>query len=148
MANLQIKGEVIVPDRTAPLAQSVSRWSDKGIIEHPALVVVPETEEDIKSAITYAKESGLQVLPAGGGHGSFVPIDSKTLYLDLKRLNQVSVNCTLHTVTAAGGALTGQVIKAVTDEGFYTTWTNSNAVGFVGGILGGGNVSTYSIFKM
>ncbi|KAJ5100620.1 hypothetical protein N7456_006672 [Penicillium angulare] len=148
MTTLQIKGEVIVPDLSAPPSHSVSRWSDKGITEHPALVVIPESEDDIKAAIYYASSTGLQVLPAGGGHGSFVPIGSKTLYLDLKQFNQVSVDSTAHTVTVAGGALTGQVIKALTDEGFYTTWTNSNGVGFIGGILGGGNPTMAGIHGM
>ncbi|KAJ5263348.1 hypothetical protein N7478_010953 [Penicillium angulare] len=148
MTTLQIKGEVIVPDRSTPPSQSVSRWSDKGIIAHPALVVVPESEEDIKAAINYAQSTGLQVLPAGGGHGSFVPIGSKTLYMNMKQFNQVSVNSTAHTITVAGGVLTGQVIKAVTEKGFYTTWTNSNAVGFIGGILGGGNPTLAGIHGM
>lgn len=137
----QLKGEVIVPDRNAPPSQSVSRWSDKGINEHPALVVIPESEDDIISAIDYARKNELTLLPAGGGHGSFAPINSKTLYLDLKRFDQISVNITAHSVTVGGGSSTGKLIKACTGEGFYTTWANSNAVGVVGSVLGGGIVS-------
>lgn len=92
-------------------------------------------------AIDYSRKNALQLLPAGGGHGSFVPVTSKTLYLDLKRFDKVEVDNNAQTVTVGGGAVTGQLVKACTDQGFYTTWVNSNAVGVVGSILGGGNVS-------
>lgn len=136
-----LTNEAIILDPTASLSHSISRWSDKGIREQPAVVIVPETEQDILAAIDYARENALQVLLAGGGHGSFVDIGSETLYLDLKRFKQIEVNKATQTAKVGGGVVTGELIKALTDKGFYTTWTNSNGVGVVGSILGGGNVS-------
>ncbi|KAJ5826019.1 hypothetical protein N7474_003157 [Penicillium riverlandense] len=135
----QLQGDVIVSKTSTPLYRSVSRWSDTGILERPALIIVPESEDDILAAIDYSTKNALQLLPAGGGHGSFVPITSKTLYLDLKRFDKVEVDGNAQTVTVGGGAVTSQLVKACTDQGFYTTWVNSNAVGVVGSILGGGN---------
>lgn len=137
----QLQGDVILSDPSTPLYRSVSRWSDSGILERPALTIVPESEEDILVAIDYCRKNALQLLPAGGGHGSFVPVTSKTLYLDLKKFDKVEVDSNAQTVTVGGGAVTSQLVKACTDQGFYTTWVNSNAVGVVGSILGGGNVS-------
>ena len=136
-----LTNEATIVNSTASPSHSISRWSDKGINGHPALVTVPESEHDILAAINYAQENALQVLPAGGGHGSFVEIRSKTLYLDLKRFNQIKVNEAAQTVRVGGGVVTGELIKTLTDKGFYTTWTNSDAVGVIGSILGGGNVS-------
>jgi FAD/FMN-containing dehydrogenase len=137
----QLGGDIIVPDYSKPVHESVSRWSFTGIIDRPALTIIPNTEEDILEAIDYAKTHTLQVLPVGGGHGSLAPITSKTLYLDLKKFNKVEVDSDNQTVTVGGGAVTSQLIKACTEHRFYTTWPNSNAVGVVGCILGGGNVS-------
>ncbi|CAG8947964.1 unnamed protein product [Penicillium salamii] len=135
-------------DTTASLSHSISRWSENGIHEQPATVIIPEKEEDILAAVDYARENALQVLPAGGGHASFVDIGSKTLYLDLKLFNQIEVNEAAQTATVGGGAVTGDLIKALTDKGFYTTWTNSNAVGVVGSILGGGNPTMCGLHGM
>ncbi|KAJ5692711.1 hypothetical protein N7462_002134 [Penicillium macrosclerotiorum] len=136
----QLKGTVYIPDPSTPLYKLLSRWSDTGVIACPAVIVVPESEDDIKIALAYARENKLQVFPAGGGHGSFVPITSRTLYLDLKKFDQVQVNRKAQTVTVGGGAVTAQLIKTCTAQGFFTTWANSNTVGVVGSMLGGGIV--------
>ncbi|CAG8417517.1 unnamed protein product [Penicillium salamii] len=143
-----LTSEAMIVDTTASLCHPISRWSEKGIHEQPAIVIVPETEQDILAAIDYAHENALQVLPAGGGHGSFVDVGSKTLYLDLKRFNQIEVDEAARTVRVGGGVVTGDLVKALTDKGFYTTWTNSNAVGVVGSILGGGNPTMCGLHGM
>jgi FAD/FMN-containing dehydrogenase len=140
----QLEGDIIVPDFSKPVLESVSRWSSTGIVERPALTIIPNTEDDIIKAIDYAKKHDLQLLPVGGGHGFLAPITSKTLYLDLKRFNRVEVDSDNQTVAVGGGAVTSELIKACIECGFYTTWPNSNAVGVVGCILGGGNVSRSS----
>ena len=136
---IPLKCEVVVP-KPGDEPQSITpRWSSSRL-QLPALVVVPKSDDDVVSAIQYGKEKGLRVIPKGGGHGSFVPIDSKTLYLDLKNFNKVELDKDAGVVRIGGGAVVRDVIKVTTDEGFYTTWPNSNAVGMVGCILGGGNV--------
>ncbi|EFW99361.1 FAD linked oxidase [Grosmannia clavigera kw1407] len=131
--------EVIVPDPAASPQATVSRWSDCGLSAPPALVVVPESEKDIVDAISYARAKGLCLLAAGGGNGTFAPVGAQTLYLDLKRFNTVSLDAAASSVTVGGGARTGQVLKACTDAGFYTSWPHSDTVGYTGFVLGGGN---------
>lgn len=140
-----LKCAVHAPDLTAPPSHSISRWSNTGILGHPASIVIPETEDDIRAVLEYASKIRFQVFPAGGGHGSFVPITSKTLYLDMKKFDKVQVDADAATVTVGGGAITKQLIQECTSHGFYTTWVNSQAVGVVGSILGGGNVSLLTI---
>ncbi|PGH07456.1 hypothetical protein GX51_01757 [Blastomyces parvus] len=130
--------EVVVPEPSQPPSEVVSRWSDYNV-ELPAMVMTPNSEEDIFDAIKLAKERKLTLIPANGGHGSFVPITSNTLYLDMRKFNNVVLDTSAGTVRVGGGATTGQVIKTVTGEGYYTLWPNSNAVGYVGCVLGGGN---------
>ncbi|OJD17079.1 hypothetical protein AJ78_02779 [Emergomyces pasteurianus Ep9510] len=132
------KCEVVVPQSSQSPSEVISRWSDHNV-ELPAMVIVPSTEEDIFNAIRLAKKRKLTLIPGNGGHGSFVPITPKTLYLDMKMFNSVVLDRASATVHVGGGASTGQVIEAVTAEGYYTLWPNSNAVGYVGCVLGGGN---------
>ncbi|KAJ9138932.1 6-hydroxy-D-nicotine oxidase [Pleurostoma richardsiae] len=136
--SIPLSCETIIPDPAAPLESVVSRWSNSEV-RRPAIVVIPDNEEDIIGAIRYAKEHGLTVIPAGGGHGSFLPIDSKTLYLDLKKFGSVKLDKQAGLVSIGGGAVTREVIRVCCAEGYYTTWPNSNAVGMVGCMLGGGN---------
>ena len=111
--------EVKIPEPTTELHSIVSRWSDSGV-DLPAAVVVPSTEDDIIAAIRLAEAKGFRVIPGSGGHGSFVPIDGKTVYLDLKKLRTVSVDKSNDSVIIAGGALAADVLKACVAEGYYT----------------------------
>jgi hypothetical protein len=135
---LDFKGDVLVPKPGQPLHDVVSRWSDTHI-SHPAIVFRPNTEADIKSALSYAKQHNLTVLVAVGGHGANVPVTSKTLYLDLRAFSSVELDKGSGTVRVDGGALSGEVISTLTSAGYYTSWPNSNAVGYVGYVMGGGS---------
>ncbi|KAJ4122711.1 hypothetical protein NW768_010151 [Fusarium equiseti] len=117
---------------------ALSRWSDTQI-GNPALIITPNTDSDIQTAIKIANNNGLTILAAGGGHGTFVTVDESTLYLDMKNFKTIGLNKDNETVRIGGGVTTGEVIKALAEEGYYTPVPNSDAVGFVGCILGGGN---------
>ncbi|KAG9503225.1 hypothetical protein J7337_006068 [Fusarium musae] len=127
--------EYVVPDNDTP---QLPRWSDTHI-NRPALIVTPKTEKDVKDAISVAKENKLTIVAAGGGHGTFVCVDSASLYLDMKLFKKIELNKEEGTVKVGGGVLVGEVLKNLADEGYYTPIPNSDAVGFVGSMLGGGN---------
>ncbi|KAF4438025.1 hypothetical protein F53441_12877 [Fusarium austroafricanum] len=127
--------EYVVPNADTP---QLPRWSDTHI-GRPALIITPKTEQDVKAAIQIAKENNLTIVAADGGHGSFVAVDSKTLYLDMKLFKTIDLNKDQGTVRIGGGVIVGEVLKALADEGYYTPVPNSDAVGFVGCMLGGGN---------
>ncbi|KAL9114664.1 MAG: hypothetical protein Q9227_001342 [Pyrenula ochraceoflavens] len=122
--------KITVPEPKSHIHDIISRWSDAGV-SLPAAVVVPSTENDILSIIKFALENGLQVVPTSGGHGSFVPIGHRTIYVDLKEFRKVTVNKAEQSVTIQGGALTGDVLRACAGEGLYTC--------MVGAFLGGGS---------
>src|SRR6478735_5691015 len=137
----QIKGieslqcEYVVPDNDTP---QLPRWSDTHI-QRPALIVTPKTEQDVKDAIRVANENKLIIVAAGGGHGTFVSVDPASLYLDMKLFKKIALNKDEGTVKVGGGVIVGEVLKTLADEGYYTPIPNSDAVGFVGSMLGGGN---------
>ncbi|KAF5570901.1 6-hydroxy-D-nicotine oxidase [Fusarium phyllophilum] len=127
--------EYVIPDNDTP---QLPRWSDTHI-QHPALLVIPKTEQDVKDAIRVAIENKLTIVAAGGGHGTFVSVDSASLYLDMKLFKKIELNKLEGTVKVGGGVIVGELLKTLADEGHYTPIPNSDAVGFVGCMLGGGN---------
>ncbi|KAF5006226.1 hypothetical protein FDECE_7386 [Fusarium decemcellulare] len=129
--------EYIVPTSDTPL-NVVNRWSDTKI-ERPALVVTPKNEQDVQAAIRIARDNKLTIVTGGGGHGTFVIVGPSSLYLDMKNFKKIDLNKENGTVQVGGGVVAGELLKTLAAEGYYTPLTNSNAVGVVGAIIGGGN---------
>ncbi|KAL5338003.1 hypothetical protein BJX70DRAFT_408931 [Aspergillus crustosus] len=127
-----------IADLIAPAQEAPARWSQLGV-SPPAGVVIPSTEDDIVDALKTAAANNLQVIPVGGALSPFVPIDEKSLLLDMRDFQDVSVETERGQVTIGGGAIAGDVIQACAAEGCYTLTPNSNSVGMVGFLLGGGN---------
>jgi FAD/FMN-containing dehydrogenase len=117
-----------------------SRWSNTGV-SVPHSFVTPSTAQDIIQQISYAKANKLKIIPVGGGHGSFVPITDRTIYLSLAKFNSIELNEERGEVTIGGGCRTGDVLKTLAEKGWYTCTVNSNAVGMIGALLGGLNHS-------
>jgi FAD/FMN-containing dehydrogenase len=138
--SLSFQCKFIIPESSESLHDVISRWSDTNI-EKPAIIVVPESEQDIIQAVRYAQENGLRLLTSGGGHGPYVPVTPKTLYLDMSSFDKINLNEAEKTVTLGGGVITREFIKTCLDKGYYSCWPNSNAVGMVGFVIGLGNVS-------
>ncbi|KAF2114624.1 hypothetical protein BDV96DRAFT_600585 [Lophiotrema nucula] len=130
--------KVETPTPETQLHDVVSRWSDAQV-SLPYAVVTPLSSEDIIAAITFASQNNLKIVPTNGGHGSYVPITSKTLYLDMKNFKDISLDEEHSEVTISGGCLSGEVLKylAGSGEGWFTTLPNANPVGVVGAFLGG-----------
>ncbi|KAK1245034.1 hypothetical protein MKX08_004663 [Trichoderma sp. CBMAI-0020] len=130
-----------IPSPNSPATTLLSRWSDTLITSPPAIIVTPTTEQDIVSAIQFARLNNLTIIPAGGRHNPAIPITSSTLYLDLASLNSIRLDKQTGHVHIGGGALTGDVIRHLAQQGYFAAMANSNAVGVVGCLLGGGNCS-------
>lgn len=147
MTNSQFSGTNLltcpfsIPDPKASATELLSRWSDTFVESPPAIIITPSTEEDVVSAVNFARLNNLTVIPTGGRHGSAIPIHSKVLYLDLKNLKSIQLDKQKAQVHFGGGVLTGDLIRTLFQEGFFTSVVNSNAVGVVGALLGGGNTS-------
>ncbi|KAF2183135.1 FAD-binding domain-containing protein [Zopfia rhizophila CBS 207.26] len=131
---------VVVPDLEREVNEVVDRWSEAGI-SHPYAIVTPNTEDDIIATIQYARRNGLKIVPVNGGHGAFVPINRKTIYLDMKIFKDVVLDEEKEEVRIGGGCVAGDVLGALTERGWYTLTPNSNPVGMIGAILGGGSGS-------
>ncbi|RFU79027.1 6-hydroxy-d-nicotine oxidase [Trichoderma arundinaceum] len=130
-----------IPDPKASAPELLSRWSNTFVDSPPAVIITPNTEEDVVSAVSFARLNSLTIVPTGGRHGSAIPIHSKILYLDLQNLKAIELDKQNAQVHFGGGTLTGDLLRHLSQEGYFTSIVNSNAVGVVGSFLGGGNTS-------
>jgi hypothetical protein len=127
-----------IPKPYEDAATLLNRWSDT-YVQLPAALAVPYTEDDVITLIEYAKQNKFCLLVASGRHLTSVPVDSKTLYVDLKNFSAVRINESAKTVSVSGGATTKSVLDVLTAAGYYTATPNTNSVGYVGAFLGGGS---------
>lgn len=100
----------------------ISRWSNTGVSPNGcAAIVVPSKEEDIVSVVKFAARNDLKVLPTAGKHGSFLPINQRSIYLDLKRFDTLELDEQLGCVKIGGGVVAGRMCSALAEQGWYTS---------------------------
>lgn len=128
--------DVLSPPFKEDLISIVPRWSLFGV-SVPHAVVTPSSASDISAVIAHAIRHGLKIIPAGGGHGPFVPVSPQSIYLSLAKYKSIDLDEGVGTVTIGGGVLTGDVLAALGEKGWYTSVPSSDKVGLVGALLGG-----------
>ncbi|KAI0142183.1 hypothetical protein BJ166DRAFT_540936 [Pestalotiopsis sp. NC0098] len=129
--------EYFVPSPEGP-DRGFTRWSDTRISQ-PSLVVIPENETDVQAAIKLARANKLCIVTGGGGHGTFVSVGPQNLYLDMRKFQTIALDKGKQTVRVGGGVVTGDLIRSLASDGYYTALPNSNAVGVVGCVIGAGS---------
>ncbi len=81
----------------------------------PALIVQPRTEDEVRSAIRLANQSGLKISVCSGSHSRYCAQD-KTLMLDYSKFfNRIDVRG--DTVQVQAGASMGQLLKTLAPFG-------------------------------
>jgi len=105
----------------------------------PALVVQPESAQDVSTAVRFAREHGLLLSVKGGGHniaGTCIAEDG--VMLDMSRMRQVAVDPEAKLAHVGPGCLLGDVDRATQEHGLATTLGFVSETGVAGLTLGGG----------
>lgn len=105
----------------------------------PELVVQPVDNQDVRTALDYARAENLPVSVRGGGHSvAGHAVGNGSLALDLRRLSAVSVDSKAQRARAGGGATWRAVDPACQLHGLALPGGTFDTTGVGGLTLGGG----------
>jgi FAD/FMN-containing dehydrogenase len=115
-----------------------------GIDKKPAVIVRTRSAGDVKQAVNFARDNGLELAVRSGGHSAAGHSTTEGgLVVDLREMNAIDVDANGKTAWAEAGATTLEVTKAATDQGLVVGFGDAGSVG-LGGITSGGGVGYLS----
>jgi FAD/FMN-containing dehydrogenase len=122
-----------------PEYQQSRRIWNAMIDRHPALIVRCRTDDDVSTAIEFAREHAVPLTVKGGGHSvaGHSMIDDGVV-IDLCRMRQVAVDPDAGTVRVGGGCLLADMDRATQIHGLATPAGVMSQTGIAGLALGGG----------
>ena len=130
-----VSGQVLIPadegyDR-ARLAWNLN------VNQHPAVIVIPRSEDDIAEAVRFADAQNLEVAVMATGHGTIREANG-SLLIDTSQLVEVRVDAAAQTAWVGAGAKWGRVLEKAQAVGLAPLLGSTPDVGAVGYTLGGG----------
>ncbi len=133
----RVEGRVVLPGD--PGWDDARQAWNLAVDQHPALVVLPVTVEDVLAAVAYARDNGLRLAVQGTGHGAAARdgLDG-TVLLNMRDLRGATVDPAARTARVAAGALWEDVVPLAAEHGLAALHGSSPDVGVVGYTLGGG----------
>lgn len=105
--------------------------------QHPALVVMAESMEDVVASVQFARNTNTGVGVMATGHGVGTPCNGGLL-INTSRMRGVKIDPASRTATVEAGALWNDVIPAAHAHGLAGLPGSAPHVGVVGYTLGGG----------
>jgi FAD/FMN-containing dehydrogenase len=106
----------------------------------PALVIRPETADDVVSALAYAREQGAPLAVRSGGHGiSGRSTNDGGIVIDLAKLDAIEIEPDSGRVRLGPGARWGDVAQALRPHGLAISSGDYGDVG-VGGLATAGGI--------
>jgi FAD/FMN-containing dehydrogenase len=132
-----ITGEVITRDDSG--YEAARKVYNAMIDRRPSVVVRPVDAGEVRAAVDFARDNGLDLAVRGGGHSvpGFGTIDDG-LVIDLSLMRAVSVDPATSRARAQGGATWGDFNDATHEFGLATTGGVVSTTGVAGLTLGGG----------
>jgi FAD/FMN-containing dehydrogenase len=132
-----MRGPVFGPD-DAEYDAARSVWNGE-INRRPALIARCLSAADVRAAVGFARDQGLELSVRGGGHnfgGTAVCADG--LMIDLSALNEVTVDPVSRRASCGGGATLADLDAATQEHGLAVTGGTVSHTGVGGLTLGGG----------
>ena len=132
-----LHGKIILPEHG--VYDDARRAWNLAIDQRPAAVVLPESAQDVVSAVLFAVQHGQRIAAQGTGHNAG-PLGSleDTILLKTERMRGVTIDAAMRTARVEAGVLWLEVVEAAARHGLAALAGSSPDVGVVGYTLGGG----------
>ena len=132
---VSLQGSIMTPVEDGFL-DAVRTWA-LGVQHAPALVVLPESAEDVATAVTFAHDHGFGVAVQGTGHGATIPCEGGIL-INTSRMQEITIDPEVRTARVEAGVKWMSVLPLAAEHGLAPLCGSSSDVGVVGYTLGGG----------
>ncbi|MFB7512376.1 FAD-binding oxidoreductase [Streptomyces sp. NPDC056144] len=132
------RGETVGPDD--PAYESVRRCVNRDLDQHPEIVARCTGPEDVRAALRYARERGLDVSVRGGGHATagFASCEGG-LVVDTSPMKHVEIDPEARTGRFGAGLTWGELDAATQEQGLAVTGGRVSDTGVAGLTLGSGS---------
>ncbi|MFL7869327.1 MAG: FAD-binding oxidoreductase [Anaerolineales bacterium] len=130
-----VSGQVITPDD--PDYDAARQAWNLAVDQYPALIVIPQTADEVAAAVRFAGASDLSVAVQATGHG-VIRGASHSLLIVTSKMTDVHVDPNARTAWVNAGAKWGLVLSQTQAVGLAPLLGSSPDVGAVGYTLGGG----------
>jgi len=125
--------------RGDPGYDSARRVRNESIDKHPALIIQPSGDADVRTAVSFAREKDLLLAVKCGGHSYAGKSTCEGgMQLDLSSFRNVRVDPESRTAWVAGGSLLGEIDHETMSLGLVTTAGTVSHTGVGGLTLGAG----------
>ena len=141
MNQLNVKGTVIWRDEEAyEEARREIVWNGRKPKRYPKLIVRPSDEEDVVTAVRYAKANGLKISMRSGGHSwAGWGLRDDALLLDLSAMQDIELDSETGIVKVSPAVQGGMVLDPFLEEhGLFFCGGHCPTVGLGGFLLQGG----------
>jgi FAD/FMN-containing dehydrogenase len=110
------------------------------IERHPRQVARCESPDDVVEALAFARDHDLELTVRAGGHSvAGLSLNDGGLVLDVRGMNDISVDPERRVARVGGGATWSEVDRATQEHGLATTGGRVSNTGVAGLTLGGGS---------
>jgi FAD/FMN-containing dehydrogenase len=133
----RLTGNVITPDD--PAYEEARAIFTGGIDRHPAVIARVANDNDVRAAVRFARDTGLELAVRSGGHsGAGHCTTEGGLVVDLRDMTAIEVDADERTAWAETGLAAADYTTITHEAGLATGFGDTGSVGIGGITLGGG----------
>ena len=135
----ELAGRVILPEDRDDYDTARALFNGR-IDRRPAAIAQCASVADVQRALASGRDGGLEIAVRGGGHGvAGRALCDGGLVIDMRHMNDVSVDPDRGTVQVGGGAVMGDLDRATQPYGLAAPGGRVSTTGVGGYVLGGGD---------